>query len=136
MTEWHQVSHKPFLNEEESLDVIPRSQIIRVPIMEQEEAHEEESLGPKVFHALVVESLPVQYQQLLVTHTVIRNTEGLARIERGMCPKEFRTLKGWRIHAISKMMHENNTTFIQVKNKRYIVNSIAIFTPMFVTRNH
>uniref|UniRef100_A0A1I7VJW6 C2H2-type domain-containing protein n=1 Tax=Loa loa TaxID=7209 RepID=A0A1I7VJW6_LOALO len=42
-------------------------------------------------------------------YIVIRNADGSTTIECGMCPKEFGTLKGWRIHA-SKAFARNAAT--------------------------
>uniref|UniRef100_A0A1I7V977 C2H2-type domain-containing protein n=1 Tax=Loa loa TaxID=7209 RepID=A0A1I7V977_LOALO len=91
-------------------EIVLRSRTVRVPIVE-EVGHEAASASPQAFHVPVVEGLPAQYQELLVEpeidpYTVIRNGDGSVIIGCGICPKEFVTLKGWRIHAAK--MHTQN----------------------------
>ncbi|EJW74327.1 zinc finger protein [Wuchereria bancrofti] len=86
-------------------EIALRSRTIRIP---QRKAR---PVVPEAFHAPVVEGLPARYQQLLVRppidpYVVIRNADGSTTIECGICPKEFGTLKGWRIHA-SKVHRQN-----------------------------
>uniref|UniRef100_A0A1I7VFZ1 C2H2-type domain-containing protein n=1 Tax=Loa loa TaxID=7209 RepID=A0A1I7VFZ1_LOALO len=128
-TELRQVPHELFLNEE-VIDAVPRaalvvrrrrevtrtreivlrSRTVRVPIVE-EIGHEVAPASPQAFHVPVVEGLPAHYQELLVEpeidpYTVIRNGDGSVIIGCGICPKQFGTLKGWRIHAAK--MHTQN----------------------------
>uniref|UniRef100_A0A915PQ68 C2H2-type domain-containing protein n=1 Tax=Setaria digitata TaxID=48799 RepID=A0A915PQ68_9BILA len=128
MAEWRQVPlYEPFFNEE-TVNVVPRarpavaernnetvreivlrSRTVRVPMM----GRDEETLpaSPETFQTPAIEGLPKHYQQLLVApeidpYTVIRKDDGSTAIECGFCPKEFGTLKGWRIHAAK--MHRQN----------------------------
>uniref|UniRef100_A0A1I7W3P6 Uncharacterized protein n=1 Tax=Loa loa TaxID=7209 RepID=A0A1I7W3P6_LOALO len=71
-------------------EIILRSRTIRVPIVEEEGGRDAVPAGPEAFHTPVVEGLPPQYRQLLVTpetdpYTVARNADGSATI--GFCQR-------------------------------------------------
>uniref|UniRef100_A0A915PDG2 C2H2-type domain-containing protein n=1 Tax=Setaria digitata TaxID=48799 RepID=A0A915PDG2_9BILA len=131
MAERRQVpQNEPFLNEG-SVDMVPRareaardheeeavreivlrSRTVRVPII-----GEGRSRGVPIAASLetlelpAVQGLPEHYQQLLVApeidpYTVNRKDDGSIVVECGFCPKEFGTIKGWRIHAAK--MHRQN----------------------------
>ncbi|EJD73539.1 hypothetical protein LOAG_19043 [Loa loa] len=127
LAERRQVSQEALLNDEliprapsmvrrrrkvtRTREIVLRSRTIRVPIVEEEGGRDPIPAGLEAFRTPVVEGLPPQYRQLLVTpetdpYTVARNADGSATIECSMCPKRFGTLKGWRIHA-SKVHRQN-----------------------------
>uniref|UniRef100_A0A915PKD7 C2H2-type domain-containing protein n=1 Tax=Setaria digitata TaxID=48799 RepID=A0A915PKD7_9BILA len=87
-----------------------RSRTVRVPIV-NEGRSEPIPAGLETLQLSAVEGLPEHYRQLLVApeidpYTVNRKDNGSVIIECGFCPKEFGTIKGWRIHAAK--MHRQN----------------------------
>uniref|UniRef100_A0A915PKL9 C2H2-type domain-containing protein n=1 Tax=Setaria digitata TaxID=48799 RepID=A0A915PKL9_9BILA len=128
MAEWRQIPYEPFLddgkgnvvsrarptvtecNDETVREIVLRSRTVRVPMVGRSE-NETLPASPETFQAPAIEGLPEHYQQLLVApeidpYIVSRKEDGSTVIECGFCPKEFGTLKGWRIHAAK--MHRQN----------------------------
>uniref|UniRef100_A0A915Q3T1 C2H2-type domain-containing protein n=1 Tax=Setaria digitata TaxID=48799 RepID=A0A915Q3T1_9BILA len=128
MAERRQVLHEPFLNEEgENVvprarsaasdheegafrEIVLRSRTIRVPIAG--ESRRKRTLPSlEALQLPDIEGLPEHYKQLLVApeidpYTANRKDDGSIVIECGFCPKEFGTIKGWKIHAAK--MHRQN----------------------------
>uniref|UniRef100_A0A915PIP3 C2H2-type domain-containing protein n=1 Tax=Setaria digitata TaxID=48799 RepID=A0A915PIP3_9BILA len=92
-------------------EIVLRSRTTRVPVMGKSRS-EPTPASLEALQLPAVEGLPDHHhQQLLVTpeiepYTMNRKDDGSIIIECGFCPKEFRTMKGWRIHVAKNVQAE------------------------------